>query len=98
MSEFITQLDGNQIDPAKVFLVSGQETVDKVGNRRGLSPAPTQRVVLATDSDAVSSTMAKLEPDFKILGITSLVEYEAVVDRLRSIVSGTSEEWVIHRE
>lgn len=98
MFDAITHNDGRQIDPAKVFLVSGQETVEKVGNRRGLSPAPKQRVVIAADSDAVLSKMAELEPDFKILGVTSLVEYEAVVKQLRAVASGLSDQWSVHEE
>lgn len=98
MLDMITHNDGRQIDPAKVFLVSGQEAVDKVGNRRGLSPAPTQRVVIAADSDAVLSKMAELEPEFKILGVTSLVEYESVVKQLRAVASGLSDQWSVHEE
>lgn len=96
MSDLITRNDGLQLDPAKVFLISGQEAVAKVGNRRGLSPAPTQRVVIAEDSELALSKMAELEPEFKILGVTSLAEYEEVVQRLRTVVRGLSDEWVVH--
>lgn len=96
MFDSITHNDGRQIDPAKVFLISGQETVDKVGGRRGLSPAPTQRVVIADDANVAQSKIADLEPEFQILGITALVEYESVVQRLRAVVSGASHEWVVH--
>lgn len=86
------------IDAAKVFLISGQESVAKVGDRRGVSPAATQRVVIADDAEAALLKLADIEPGFKSLGIASLKDYESTVQRLHAVISGDSTEWVLHAE
>ncbi|WP_304350877.1 hypothetical protein [Comamonas testosteroni] len=97
MSEQMTTLNPT-IDATKVFLISGQEAVVKVGDRRGVSPAATQRVVIAADAEAAMRKLAEKEPGFKSLGIASLFDYESTVQRLHAVISGESTEWVLHAE
>jgi hypothetical protein len=84
-----------EIDPRTVFLFSGQSVEQKVGGRDGPSPVVTQRVVVAEDAAVAAQRLAEIEPTFRILGVTSLAEYEDAARRLRAVAEGRSTEWTI---
>lgn len=85
----------SEIDPRKVFLVSGQIQEQKVGGREGISPVVTQRVVVAEDAAQAMQRLAEAEPMFKPLGQASLSDYEDAARRLRAVAEGRSKEWSI---
>lgn len=84
-----------EIDPRKVFLVSGQMLEQKVGGREGISPVVTQRVVVAEDAAQAMQRLAEAEPMFKPLGQASLSDYEDAARRLRAVAEGRSKDWSI---
>lgn len=85
----------SDIDPRRVFLISGQLLEQKVGGREGISPTVTQRVVIAGDPVEALRRLAEAEPMFKPLGHASLAEYEDAAARLRAVVEGSNSEWSV---
>ncbi len=85
----------SEIDPRKVFLVSGQLLEQKVGGREGISPTVTQRVVVADDAVEAVRRLAEAEPMFRPVGHASLADYEDAARRLRAVAEGRSSEWSI---
>jgi hypothetical protein len=81
------------IDPRRVFLVSGQFRQQKVGGRGGVAPDITQRVVFAEDSAEAYRRLADALPSFQPVGLASLFDYEDAARRLRAVVAGQSQEW-----
>lgn len=81
------------IDPRRVFLVSGQFRQQKVGGRGGVSADITQRVVFADDSAEAYKRLAEALPSFQPVGLASLFDYEDAARRLRAVVAGQSQEW-----
>lgn len=86
----------SDFDPKTVFLISGQEAVNKVGNRRGSSPSITQRVVIAGDAGQAMRKLSQKEPEFKSLGVASLEDYETTAQRIRAALSGANTEWTVY--
>jgi len=85
----------SDINPRRVFLVSGQLIEQKVGGREGISPTVTQRVVIAEDPVEALQRLAEAEPAFRPLGHASLADYEDAAVRLRAVAEGRSSEWSV---
>ncbi|RWA53158.1 hypothetical protein AU476_15190 [Cupriavidus sp. UYMSc13B] len=85
----------SDINPRRVFLVSGQLVEQKVGGREGISPTVTQRVVIAEDPSKALQRLAEAEPSFRPLGHASLADYEDAAARLRAVTEGRSTEWSV---
>lgn len=85
----------SEINPQKVFLVSGQMLEPKVGGQQGSNPSVVQRIVMAEDAAEALRTLGEAEPLFRPLGHASLAEYEDAAFRLRAVAEGRSNEWSI---
>lgn len=85
------------INPAHIFLVSGQATEEKVGGRGGLNPMVAQHVVVAEDAAAAYALLSQTAKGFVPLGHATLADYESAAKKIKAVLAGEATDWTLHR-
>lgn len=81
------------IDSQRTFLASGQMLQKQEGGREALSPVIELQVVIAKDVQAAYALLAEKNADFKVLGMTSLADYEQAIAKIRATLKGENTGW-----
>ena len=76
----------------KVYLVQGQRQIE---GAEGLNGSIEQIIVVAQGSDAVSEILADSAPDFRMIGLATLKDYEATAAKIKAALGGKTKEWPV---
>jgi len=79
------------ISKQNVFLVSGRRSVPG-GDPRG---EVINCLVCSVDDAAIRDLLEREVPDFRVLSITSLVNMESTVKKMKAVLAGADTSWQV---
>lgn len=79
------------ISKQNVFLVSGRRSVPG-GDPRG---EVINCLVCSTDDASIRDLLEREVPDFGVLSITSLMDMEATVKKMKAVLAGADTSWQV---
>lgn len=84
------------INPANVFLISGQSMKSVAGGQLRLSPEMEECLVMASTAIEAYDFLTEQKPTFKILGCSTLADHQAAVAKIEAGLRGDDGDVEVH--